>query len=87
MNVIGMIFGKITLASAIRTACPLIIAASGGCFCHSVGVFNFAYECFMLSGAFFAAYGAHISGSFITGSYVFLCLRLNTCIDFRDFCI
>ena len=68
MNVIGMIFGKITLASAIRTACPLIIAASGGCFCHSVGVFNFAYECFMLSGAFFAAYGAHISGSFITGA-------------------
>ncbi len=68
MNVIGMIFGKITLASAIRTACPLIIAASGGCLCHSAGVFNFAYECFMLSGAFFAAYGAHISGNCVTGA-------------------
>lgn len=68
MSALGMIFGKITLASAIRTACPLIIAASGGCFCHSAGVFNFAYECFMLSGAFFAAYGAHISGSSLTGA-------------------
>ncbi len=69
-----MIFGKITLASAIRTACPLIIAASGGTFCHSAGIFNFAYECFMLSGAFFAAYGAHISGSYFIGGLFSVCI-------------
>lgn len=67
MNAIEVLFGTITLASAIRVACPMLIAAMGGIFCHSAGVFNFAYECFMLCGAFFAAYGAHISGSYVVG--------------------
>lgn len=67
MSTMEMLFGPITLASAIRVACPMLIAAIGGIFCHSAGVFNFAYECFMLCGAFFAAYGAHISGSYVVG--------------------
>lgn len=67
MSTLEMLFGPITLASAIRVACPMILAAMGGVFCHTAGVFNFAYECFMLCGAFFAAYGSHISGSYVVG--------------------
>lgn len=68
MNTVGMLFGSITMASAFRVACPLILAAMGGVFCHAAGIFNFAYECFMLCGAFFGAYGSHLFGSSLAGA-------------------
>lgn len=67
MSTLEMLFGHVTMASAFRVACPMIVAAMGGVFSHSAGVFNFAYECIMLCGAFFAAYGSHISGSYVVG--------------------
>lgn len=68
MTTLEMLFGHVTMAAAVRVACPMIIAAMGGVFCHSAGVFSFAYECMMLCGAFFAAYGSHISGSYMVGA-------------------
>lgn len=68
MNTANMLFGSITMASAFRMACPLILAAMGGVFCHTAGTFNFAYECFMLCGAFFGAYGSHLFGSSLAGA-------------------
>ena len=68
MNTLSMLFGSVAIASTFRVACPLLIAGMGGCFCHNTGTFNFAYECFMLSGAFFAAFGSHISGSYLVGA-------------------
>lgn len=68
MNTMEMLFGQVTMASAFRVTCPMIVAAMGGIFCNSAGVFNIAYECLMLCGAFFAAYGSHISGSYAVGA-------------------
>ena len=68
MSTMEMLFGQVTMASAFRVACPMIVAAMGGVFCHATGVFNIAYECLMLCGAFFAAYGSHISGSYLVGA-------------------
>lgn len=73
MDVLNMLFGKITMASAVRVASPLILSAMAGVFCHTSGVFNFAYECFMLCGAFFAAFGSYVSGSSLVGA---LCAAL-----------
>lgn len=68
MEVLNMLFGKITFASAVRVASPLVFSAMAGVFCHTSGVFNFAYECFLLCGAFFAAFGSYISGSYLVGA-------------------
>lgn len=68
LNTLGMLFGSVAIASTFRVACPLLIAGMGGCFCHNTGTFNFAYECFMLCGAFFAAFGSHLTGSYLVGA-------------------
>lgn len=65
---IKLLFGTITLAATLRLATPLIIAAVGGCFSHKAGTFNIAFECFMLFGAFFGAYGSYKTGSPAAGS-------------------
>ena len=76
MNTLEMLFGHVTMASAFRVACPMIVAAMGGVFSHSAGVFNFAYECIMLCGAFFAAYGSHLSGSYVVGGLFAVCVGM-----------
>ena len=55
---IKILFGTITLSATLRLATPIIIAAVGGSFSHKAGTFNIAFECFMLFGAFFGAYGS-----------------------------
>ncbi len=57
-----------TFAAAIRLSAPLIIGAIGGCFNESTSTGNIAYECFMLTGAFFGAYGSYLFGSPYYGS-------------------
>lgn len=85
MNTLEMLFGHVTMASAFRVACPMIVAAMGGVFSHSAGVFNFAYECIMLCGAFFGAYGAHISGSCAIGGLFAVCVGMGLAAIFGFF--
>ncbi len=59
-----------TFAAAIRLSAPLIIGAIGGCFNEKTSTGNIAYECFMLTGAFFGAYGSYLFGSPFYGSLV-----------------
>lgn len=60
----------VTFASALRLSCPLIIGSMGGCFNEKTSTGNLAYECFMLTGCFFGAWGAFVTGSAIMGSLI-----------------
>ena len=64
---LNILFGTATLAATLRLATPLILAAVGGCFGNKAGVFNIALESFMLTSAFFAAYGTCLATSAYVG--------------------
>lgn len=51
------------LAMSVRMAIPLLFTGLGGLISQKSGIFNFALEGMMLSGAFFAYYGTLVSGS------------------------
>ena len=70
IEVLKWSFNITTFAAAIRLSAPLIIGAIGGCFNEKTSTGNVAYECFMLTGAFFGAYGSYLFGSPYLGSLV-----------------
>lgn len=54
-------------AATLRFACPLLFAGLGGLVSERAGVVNIALEGMMLMGAFFAAFGADVTGSWFLG--------------------
>ncbi len=61
------IFDPDVLAATVRISTPIVLAAMGGLLCMRAAVFNIALEGFMLVGAFFAIYVAHLTGSVPVG--------------------
>jgi simple sugar transport system permease protein len=60
----------VTFAATLRMSCPLIIGSVGGCFNEKTSTGNLAYECFMLTGAFFGAYGSYLTQNPFYGSLI-----------------
>lgn len=55
------------LNSTLRFVAPILLAALGGMLCQRAGIFNIALEGLMLSGAFGAVVGSHVTGSALGG--------------------
>jgi len=87
-DVLGLI-GSV-LASAIRYATPLVLAALGGLFSERSGVVNIGLEGLMLISAFTGVVGAYFSGNVIVGvlfalagGLVFSLIHAIMCVTFE----
>lgn len=67
-EILSLLLGTVTLGATIRMATPVLFTAIGGCFTQKVGTFCIAFECFMLSAAFFAAWGSFLTASPLVGA-------------------
>lgn len=68
LEILKTAVSPITFAAVLRLSCPLVIGSMGGCFNEKTSTGNIAYECFMLTGCFFGAWGSYTFGSPLMGS-------------------
>jgi simple sugar transport system permease protein len=66
----GVFVWSALIAATLRYATPLTFAAIGGMFSERSGVVNIGLEGMMLMGAYFAVYGADVTGSWVSGIFI-----------------
>jgi len=62
-SILQLAFTTSTLSATFRLACPILFGAMGGCFNHTSGCVNIAYEAVMLYSCFFSVVGSYLTGS------------------------